>query len=176
MKVAPSKVWYPKLHMEISQNTLKKIFLGLIGLAILLSVATIYFYFPTLMNRFGLNKTPSPQVQKLLTDYNMTQTAERYLEMDQEVGKLAKSTPSLDITNCTPYPRITKVDINLPLKVTNSDTKSHTLSMNGQTFEILPGSSRDISLNFVASTPNVLPYSCDDLNTFTGILYATGSI
>lgn len=156
--------------------TPKMLLLGLIVLAIILGASTTYLYFPTIVNKLGLNKTPSKEVQQLLTDYNTTQTPERYKELDAKVAKMARSTPSLDISNCTPYPRITKVDINWPLKVTNSDTKSHTLSMNGQTFEILPGSSRDISLNFVASTPNVLPYSCDDLNTFTGILYATGSI
>lgn len=126
------------------------------------------------MNRFGFNKTPSKEVQQLLTGYNTTQTPEGYLELDKEVAKMAVSSPSLDVTNCTPYPRIIKVDIGKTLKVINSDPKMHTLIIQGLTIKIEPRETREIVLDFVKTTPEVVTYVCDNPNSFAGILYATG--
>lgn len=162
--------------MYLSPNILKRIFLFLIGLAILLGAFVIYLYFPTLMNRFGLNKTPSKEVQQLLTDYNTTQTPERYIEMDKEVGRMAVSSPSLDITNCTPYPRIIKSNVKSSLIIINRDRTNRTITIGDQVLIVQAKSLIKLEFPFVKSTPKIMPYNCDDLNSFTGILYVTGTI
>jgi len=159
--------------MYISETKLKLIFILLIGVATILSIITIYFYLPSLINRLGFNKTPSPDVAKLLSNYNITQTPEVYKAMDETSMKMARSTPYIDISNCTPYPRIAKVTIDKPIKVINSSTNSHTLVLSGHTFEIKKESSSEISLSFVQSETIIIPYSCDDLNSFAGILSAS---
>ncbi|MBP6882057.1 MAG: hypothetical protein KBC15_00710 [Candidatus Levybacteria bacterium] len=159
--------------MYISEKILKLIFILLIGIATVLSILTLYFYLPTLINRFGFNKSPSPDITRLLSNYNITQTPEIYKAMDEKVAKIAQSTPSIDISNCTPYPRIAKVNIDKPIKITNSSNDAHTLVIDGHIFEIKKGSSAEISLSFVESDPIIIPYSCDDLNSFAGILSAS---
>lgn len=159
------------MDMYLSQAALKKIFLGLITLAVLLGLFAVYFYFPTIVNKLGLNKVPSKEVQQLLTGYNTTQTAEDYLELDKKVAKMAVSSPSLDITNCTPYPRIVRIGFDTTLKITNSDSQKHVLTMNGKEIAVKAKGVREVIVDFVGSTPIPLPYNCDDLNEFSGILY-----
>lgn len=159
--------------MYISEKILKLIFILLIGVATVLSILTLYFYLPSLINRLGLNKTPSKEIQELLTNYNMTQTPEIYKAMDEKVMKIAQTTPSIDISKCTPYPRIFKADNFTRIKVNNSDEQAHTITVEGKSFTVRGVSSTIIQLNFVTSDADVLPYSCDDLNTLKGIFYIT---
>ena len=155
--------------MYISEKTLRLIFLSLIGIAIILCIATTYFYSPSLINKFGLNRTPSPGVAQMLKDYNSPQSAEQYIELDKQAIKLAQSTPNLDISNCTPYPRVIKTNTTNLLKVTNSDEGNHTLYIYGKSFIVRGNSWTIIQFQFVNSN-DVIPYSCDDLNSFTGII------
>lgn len=162
--------------MYISEKILKLIFILLIGIATVLSILTLYFYLPTLINRFGLNKTPSKEVLELLTNYNMTQTPEIYKAMDEKVMKIAQTTPSIDISNCTPFPRIVKTDISKPVIFSNNDSKTHTLIIGGRLLEIQSNKKVAVLLSYLEPSLIVSPYSCDNLNSFDGILTFTKSL
>ncbi len=162
--------------MVLSEKNLTVILAIILVLTIFLGGVTTYFYLPFLMNKLGLNKTPSKEVQELFTNYNMTQTPEIYKTMDEKVMKIAQSTPSIDISNCTPYPRVVKANSLTRIKVNNPDNEYHTLIIDGKNFVITENSSTIIQMNFIQVAHDILPYSCDDPNNFSGILSITKKI
>jgi len=162
--------------MYISEKKLKLIFILLIGVATILSIITTYFYLPSLVNRVGFNKTPSPDVARLLSNYNITQTPEVYKAMDEKAMKMAQSTPYIDISNCTPYPRIVKTNISTPVIFSNNDSKTHTLTIGGRLLEIQSNKQVQVLLSYLEPSLRVSPYSCDNLNSFDGILTFTKSL
>jgi len=157
-------------------NVLSFIFVLLFIMTIGMSIKVISSYRPTISYYLNQDAKPTKEEQEILNSFTRRLSENEFLEINVKGESLSKSSPYLEIGNCTPHPRIIKVTYNKNIVVHNSSSDPHNLSLGLNKFvTIKPGESKEILLDFINYVPSVYPFGCDDSNGPVGAFYITAN-
>lgn len=161
----------------------KKSFVKIIGLIVILGVVIIFF-----VPRINLNKpsnksrekkftlappTPTPNITNLILNYPMSASEGGRSSYRDMIKARGKQTSTLTVTNCKLNPEIIIISKTSSITIINKDKEDHdvTLSM-GNTFTIPQHDSQTISLDFMNGA-GLYPIHCGNTQDAQGILFLT---
>lgn len=148
---------------------------------ILLSLVTLFTgikvvlaYLPTIQYFLNINSKPTAHETRILEQTGKKLTESENKTLFNDVKNSSKKYPYLEIAKCIPRPRVMHIEANTYLLVHNADSQIRHLSFGpDKKYEILPGETKGILVNFIRYVPAYLAYGCDSHPKAVGILYVT---
>ena len=124
--------------------------------------------------QFFLNPThkPTPAEELMLKRARRNPSPSDFKSLYEDVVKVARPTPYIEIGRCSPYPLVARIIVNTNVTFRNSDTKLHTLTFTPKvSISLRPGEKKSILMNFYKYIPIPYGYTCDNSPTPIGILF-----